>query len=253
MQLINDFDGSCPEAVFISGQLVAEKGKYLLSDEKVSQYQLRNTVCVDQIKSEDDFLMRVPDGYNRDTISVNVVVKTSDRLWRTVEKMDLPVKNGCVDISGDPSLIYVCNCNRHGYNNKTIAIYKDFGLNSGALASTVAHDSHNMNICYHNPKQAYLACEKLKQCGGGVCVVDDEDSCDIIKLPIAGLMSELDCKSISQEIEKVQQKLSKLTDGSVHVLSTAVMSLTVLPSVVISDMGLVDGNKQAFVDIFVND
>ena len=253
MQLINDFDGSCPEAVFISGQLVAEKGKYLLSDEKVSQYQLRNTVCVDQIKSEDDFLMRVPDGYNRDTISVNVVVKTSDRLWRTVEKMDLPVKNGCVDISGDPSLIYVCNCNRHGYNNKTIAIYKDFGLNSGALASTVAHDSHNMNICYHNPKQAYLACEKLKQCGGGVCVVDDEGSCDLIKLPIAGLMSELDCKSISQEIEKVQQKLSKLTDGSVHVLSTAVMSLTVLPSVVISDMGLVDGNKQAFVDIFVND
>ena len=186
-----------------------------------------------------------------DTISVNVVVKTSDRLWRTVEKMDLPVKNGCVDISGDPSLIYVCNCNRHGYNNKTIAIYKDFGLNSGALASTVAHDSHNMNICYHNPKQAYIACQKLKQCGGGICVVDDKDSCEIIKLPIAGLMSELDCESISEEIEKVQEKLSLLTDGSVHVLSTAVMSLTVLPSVVISDMGLVDGNTQSFIDIFV--
>ena len=74
------------------------------------------------------------------------------------------MKDGAVDISGDASLCFVCCANRYGLGSKTIAVYRNFGLLTGALASTISHDSHNLTVCYRSADDAWLAAETLRNC-----------------------------------------------------------------------------------------
>lgn len=250
MQIIRDFDGSCPISVFVEGELVAEKGVYTASDRLEKEIDFPNTIQIPQIKGIDDLRLAVPKGYHQSTIQVNVVVKDNPKSgMRHVQPMELDVVDGYVDISNHESLVYVCSCNRYGTGDKTIAIYQDFGLHQGALASSISHDNHNLNIVYRKPEDGYLCARELQKCAGGICVIKDGQS-HLVKLPIAGLMSSKNAEEITKEIAEVQQVLSSITQQQVHLLSTAVLSLTALPSVVITDLGLVDGQNQCFVDVF---
>lgn len=252
IQLVDALDGSRPKAVFTEGVLVAEDGKYLGGDCKTADYDLPNTVDLPQITGPESFELRVPEGYTGDTIRVNVMVsEDGNRILRHVEPVELPVRDGVVDISGDPTLVFVCCANRYGRGGKTIAVYRDFGLRAGALASTISHDSHNFTVSYHDPKDAFRAAEILRACGGGICVIDGERETHIA-LPAAGLMSQKPCAEVAGEIAAVQSALDVISDGRLTLLATAIMALPVLPSVVITDMGLVNGANQTFVPVFAD-
>lgn len=252
IQLVDALDGSRPKAVFTEGVLVAEDGKYLGGDCKTADYDLPNTVNMPQITGPESFVLCVPEGYTGDTIRVNVMVsEDGNRILRHVEPVELPVRDGAVDISGDPTLVFVCCANRYGRGGKTIAVYRDFGLERGALASTVSHDSHNFTVSYHDPKDAFHAAEILRACGGGVCVIDGAEETHIA-LPAAGLMSQKPCAEVADEIAAVQAALDAISGGRLTLLATAVMALPVLPSVVITDMGLVNGTNQTFVPVFAD-
>lgn len=252
MQLVDALDGSRPKAVFTEGVLVAEDGEYLGGDCMTGDYDLPNTVNMPQITGPESFVLRVPEGYTGDTIRVNVMVpEDGNRILRHVEPTELPVRDGAVDISGDPTLVFVCCANRYGRGGKTIAVYRDFGLGRGALASTVSHDSHNFTVSYHDPEDAFHAAEILRACGGGVCVIDGAEETHIA-LPAAGLMSQKPCTEVADEIAAVQSALDAISGGRITLLATAVMALPVLPSVVITDMGLVNGTNQTFVPVFAD-
>ena len=64
-------------------------------------------------------------------------------------------------------ICFVCLVNRYGSGDTTIAVYRDFGLDHGALASTVSHDSHNLTVAYKDPEDALKATKALQACGGG--------------------------------------------------------------------------------------
>ena len=113
IQLVDALDGSRPKAVFTEGVLVAEDGKYLGGDCKTADYDLPNTVDLPQITGPASFELRVPEGYTGDTIRVNVMVsEDGNRILRHVEPVELPVRDGVVDISGDPTLVFVCCAKR---------------------------------------------------------------------------------------------------------------------------------------------
>ena len=248
MQIVDTLDGCQPAAVFVEGQLVAENGAYIGSDRMEGDYDFPNTVNIPQVHSAEDFRLKAPTA--GDTVKIKVIVpRDGNRILRNTEVMELPVKDGCVDISGYPDLVYVTILNRYGTGTKTTAIYKDFGLNRGALSTTISHDSHNLTVVYHKPEEAYLAAETMRKCGGGVCVVDG-DEVTVLPLPVAGLMSQKPCREVADEIDAVQAKLDTMTDGTVSLLSASVMALPVLPGVIITDRGLVDGLSQQFIDQF---
>ena len=252
IQLIDALDGRRPAAVFVEGELVAEDGIYLGTDHMEREYDLPNTVNMPQITGADSFKLRVPEGFAGNTVTVNVMTPDKgNRILRYTVPTELPVKDGCVDISGDPSLIFVCCANRYGNGGKTIAVYRDFGLEEGALASTVSHDSHNFTVCYRDAEAAYLAAETLRACGGGVCAVRDGKETHIA-LPAAGLMSQKPCAEVADEIAAVQEIVDVISGGRLTLLASAVMALPVLPSVVITDMGLVNGADQTFVPVFAD-
>lgn len=112
----------------------------------------------------------------------------------------------------------------YGRGGKTIAVYRDFGLERRALASTVSHDSHNFTVSYHDPKDAFRAAEILRACGGGACVIDGAEETHIA-LPAAGLMSQKPCAEVADEIAAVQAALDAISGGRLTLLATAVMAL----------------------------
>ena len=248
MQIVDTLDGCQPAAVFVEGRLVAENGAYTGPDHKEGDYDFPNTVNIPQIHSADDFRLKAPTA--DDTVKIKVIVpRDGNRVLRDTQVMELPVKDGYVDISGHPDLVYVTVVNRYSTGTQTTAIYKYFGLNRGTLASTISHDSHNLTVAYRDPKDAYLAAETLRECAGGVCIVDNGEA-TTLPLPVAGLMSQMVCADVAAQIEAVQKKLDSMTDGTVTLLATAIMALPVLPGVIITDRGLVDGLSQQFIEQF---
>ena len=248
MQIVDTLDGCQPAAVFVEGQLVAENGAYTGPDHKEGDYDFPNTVNIPQIYSADDFRLKAPT--SGDTVKIQVIVpRDGNRVLRDTQVTELPVKDGYVDISGHPDLVYVTVVNRYGTGTQTTAIYKDFGLARGALASTISHDSHNLTVAYRSPEDAYLAAGTLRECAGGVCIADSGEA-TTLPLPVAGLMSQMVWADVAAQIEAVQKKLDSMTDGTVTLLATAIMALPVLPGVIITDRGLVDGLSQQFIEQF---
>ena len=250
MQLVPELNGCQPAAVFMEGQLVAENGTYVGPDAWQNDVSVPNTVNVPQLTGPEAFELRVPEGYTGTTIKVNVLTPPCEgAIVRAAVPTELPVKDGKVDISGDPTLNFVCCANRYGTGTKTIAVYRNFHLDRGALASTISHDSHNLTVIYRDEKEAWLAADTLRRCGGGVCAVLNGEE-KHIALPAAGLMSLGTCREVASEIDRVQEQIDKLSGGKLTVLASAILALPVLPSVVITDLGLVDGSSQTFLPVF---
>ena len=231
MQIVDTLDGCQPAAVFVEGQLVAENGAYTGLDHKEGDYDFPNTVNIPQIYSADDFRLKAPT--SGDTVKIQVIVpRDGNRVLRDTQVTELPVKDGYVDISGHPDLVYVTVVNRYGTGTQTTAIYKDFGLARGALASTISHDSHNLTVAYRSPEDAYLAAGTLRECAGGVCIADSGEA-TTLPLPVAGLMSQMVGADVAAQIEAVQKKLDSMTDGTVTLLATAIMALPVQPCAIV--------------------
>lgn len=252
-QLVRRLDAGQPEAVFVDGKLTARNGIYLGNDKAPVASDFKNTVNIPQISSEEDFLLRVPEGYEGDTIAVNVMVPSEDKILRTIRAIRLPVKNGAVSLEGQPKLQFVSVINRYGNGRQVIGVFEDFGLKEGAFATTITHDSHNLLVVYRDPQCAFKAAKALKASGGGICAVRENDgdhSVSVLSLPAAGLMSNLPCQEMAKQIDRVQSAVQEITTPDTSLLDASIMSLTALPGVTITDFGLVDGISQSLLPVF---
>lgn len=249
MQLVDALDGNRPDAVFIRGQLVARRGEYLGKDDPTPAPQMPNTVNMPQITSPEDFLLHAPEGCG-DSVRVLVMVRNADSIIKSGEWVELPVKNGCISLEGHDDLHFVCIANRYGSGDKTIAVLRCFGLREGAMATTISHDSHNFTVIYRDIESAFACAEEMKRVGGGMCAAKGGKVFSTLALPVAGLMSNHPCEQISKEIEATQNALASLCDSSFSILMLVVFTLPVLPGLIITDRGVVDGLSQQFVSIF---
>jgi len=128
---------------------------------------------------------------------------------------------------------------------------KGFGLKQGALASSVAHDSHNIIVVGTNDADMNAAAQAVIAMGGGLAAVCQQKTLTSLSLPIAGLMSE-------EPIAAVRDKLDKLIEVSANLGCTikdpfmilSFLALPVIPALKITDKGLVDVNKFDFVSLF---
>ncbi len=129
---------------------------------------------------------------------------------------------------------------------------KGFGLEGGALASTVAHDSHNMICIGENYSDMLFALESLRNAGGGIVSVKDKKALGLLELPVAGLMS-------AEAADKVQKKLSELHGITRKLgcrldnpfMELAFLALPVIPRLKITDRGLVDVKNFRLIDVKV--
>lgn len=246
-QLNDRLDGSQPYAVYVRGQLVAQEGRYLPDDgSDVCRVQPRNTMHVSQAQSAQDFYMKAPAG--RDTVEALVMERVGQGVLREGTWVTLPVKDGFVSLERHPDLAFICVINRHGADGFSIAVTRDFGLREGAIASTVSHDSHNLTIVYRDVESAWQCLTTLAECGGGMCAARNGRVTQVLPLPVAGLMSLHDCRTLAPEIDRMVEAMQALCSKPFSLLDISVYCLPAMPGMVITDQGLVNSTEQRFVE-----
>ena len=130
------------------------------------------------------------------------------------------------------------------------AYISNYGLEHGAIASTVAHDSHNIIIVGDNDRDMLLAAEELKRIHGGYTIVSDGVVADSLPLELAGLMSTLSAEEFIPRLDRIIKKAfsMKVNPGIDPFITLSFMALPVIPQVRITDCGLFDVEKFAFIE-----
>ena len=132
-----------------------------------------------------------------------------------------------------------------------VGLVRGFGLKRGALASTVAHDSHNLIVVGTSDKDMEAAARALSQAGGGLVAVDEGKVCALLPLPVGGLMSYEDAFRVAElhhEVEAAAYNLGCTLPSPFMALSF--LALPVVPELKITDRGLVDVKNFKFAEIF---
>jgi len=139
--------------------------------------------------------------------------------------------------------------NRYVPSEPAIAFIRNFGLKRGAIASSVAHDSHNIVAVGASDKEIAHAVNMLVEAKGGVAACDGDESV-VLPLPVAGLMSADDGKKVAVLYDEADA-LAHRFGTTLHApfMTLAFMSLLVIPELKLSDKGLFDGTKFEFVPL----
>ncbi|MFA5570265.1 MAG: adenine deaminase [Sphaerochaetaceae bacterium] len=144
----------------------------------------------------------------------------------------------------------------HATGNKALALLQGYGLKDGAIALTIAHDSHNVIIAGTSDKEMFIALEALKKIHGGIVMVHNNTVIETLSLPIAGLMTNEGSDHVLQKLEVMYEKAFSLLQVSHKVdpfMTLSFMALPVIPSLKVTDMGLFDVDSYSFVPIEVDE
>jgi adenine deaminase len=142
---------------------------------------------------------------------------------------------------------------RHrGTGNVGLGLVSGFGLARGAIATSVAHDSHNIAAVGTDSEEIYRAVSKVLEMGGGLVVVDDGVVTASLPLPIAGLLSDRSMDEVAEKIEEMVEAAKGLGSALEDPFMTlSFLCLPVIPELKLTDRGLVDVNQFDFVPLFV--
>ncbi len=194
-------------------------------------------------KSDDDFR------FMQSCKKYNVIDVINRQLITQREIQNLKIKDGAVQCDLQKDILMISVTNRYIEAKPALSFVHGFGLKSGAIASSVAHDSHNIIAVGCDERSIALAVNQIIQNKGGICVVDKELNTTHLPLPIAGLMSDEDgyevAKKYAQIDEITKSKLGSKLDAPF--MSLSFMALLVIPQLKLSDKGLFDGNSFHFI------
>ncbi len=142
----------------------------------------------------------------------------------------------------------------HKTGNVGLGFVQGLGLKQGAIASSVAHDSHNLVVAGMNDIDMIIAARYISYIGGGLAVVRDGGQVKAsLPLPIAGLMSDQPIESVTANLATINQACAKLGDSVIKdpFMLLSFLSLPVIPSLKLTDQGLVDVDKFQFTDLWI--
>jgi adenine deaminase len=163
------------------------------------------------------------------------------------------IVDGKIISDPDRDLLRIYVVERHrASGNIGKGLISGFGLKKGAIASSIAHDSHNIIVIGIDDDDIFRAVTQINKMGGGIAVIEDGRVIDALELPIAGLMSNKPLEYVStrtKELIAATRTLGVTIEDPLMTLSF--MALPVIPKLKLTDRGLVDVDKSDFVDLFV--
>lgn len=153
------------------------------------------------------------------------------------------VENGLVVPNLAEDILKIVVINRYHPAEIAIAFIKNFGLKQGAIASSVAHDSHNIVVCGISDEEICKAANLVIQYQGGLSAVGKEEH--VLSLPVAGLMSTADGYQIAEDYTKIDQYVKQTLGSTLRApfMTLSFMALLVIPHLKLSDKGLFDGDS----------
>lgn len=249
LQLVEDLEFvKKPSMVFVDGKLVSKDGMLTGDKQGVAWTNDKNTINIPNINNKNMFVLKVPVTSAK---TVEVATIQSELFNRVAFYTELPIIGETVDISNNDDLCFISSINRYGTGELTIALLKDFGLQEGAIATSVSHDNHNITLIYNDPKDAYVALQKLKEVGGGVVTVRNQKVLSCLELPVGGLMSPLPNKELASMANETQASIQELCNNPRYkLLSVFLFSLPAIKGYCITNKGVVSGDTKHFFPIF---
>ena len=225
---------------YIKGVLVAEKGISMMEHLETEPI---NNFKVEPIKVAD---IALADCGKR----IKVISCIDGQLVTDTVVAEPKVENGSIVSDIERDILKLVVVNRYEKTQPAVSFIQNMGLKQGAIASSVAHDSHNIVAVGATDEDIVKAVNLLIENGGGVVTVGNGETA-ILPLPVAGLMSNGDGYQVAEDYEKADALAHKLgTTLHAPFMTLAFMSLLVIPELKLSDKGLFDGKKFAFTSVF---
>lgn len=237
-----------PVTVVKNGKVIFEENelKHPFSREKITNFPIRSSVNVRWLVQED---FEVPASSDR----IRYIELEKEQLITHHREGTIKVEEGlaCSDVAQD--LLKIAVIERHFASGQTgKGFIKGFGLRNGAIASSVAHDSHNLIVLGTNDEDMLTAAVEIVKMQGGMCVVDNGKVLARLQLPIAGLMSYDPVEVVAGQIDKLNEAARNLGCHLPHpFLTMAFVALPVIPHLKITDKGLFDVDKFQFSELFL--
>ncbi len=243
--VFSDLSSPRAEEVFVSGELVAREGKMAHKRKHRRYDHLPRTVHIDPERL--DFSIRAAGSQAR------VIGVIPDQLITHHLTREVPIRDGWAQADPERDLLKMAVIERHhGTGNIGLGFVQGVGLTQGAIASTVAHDHHNLVVIGADDVSMRTAARAVAAAGGGLAVAVGERELTVLPLPIAGLMSDW-------EIDMVRDRLQRLLNDAHRLgsrlrdpfMAMSFLALEVIPALKLTDKGLVDVEQFEVVSLFV--
>ena len=238
------------EEVIARGQTVAKNGKITVDCPHYAwPVDARRTVRMGKVLNQDDFVIAAPDGAN--LVKAKVIGVVENQAPTQALTAELPVVDGRVEGKDDTYQIALVERHR-ATGGVTNGFVSGFGYTGRmAMASTVAHDSHHMIVVGTDREMMAKAANRLGEVGGGVTVWKDGAELALVELPIAGLMSDRPAAEVAAKADDMVAAMEACgcTLNNAY-MQHSLLALVVIPSLRISDLGLVDVEKFELINLF---
>ncbi len=209
-----------------------------------------NTVHIQKSLKPSDFDVAAPQNYK----GVRVIEVHEGSVVTNQRAVKLHEQGGKLTAMPEIDICKVAVINRHhNPGQKCIGFVKGLGIKKGAVASTYAHDAHNLLIVGANDADMAFAANELVSCGGGMVAVENGKVLSLLELPVAGLLSTKSASEVAETLKELENAWRALGSTLVSPFMTmSLLSLSVIPEIRITDMGIVDVLSNKLTSLFID-
>lgn len=245
--LLDDLKDFHVDKVWMHGKLVAEDGKYLLPITKESITPVASSVHIKEF-SKKKFLMHL----KSNKVNVIEIMPGGVVTKKSIATIDVD-NNGEFVFDPKKDIVKVAVVERHKLTgNVACGFLKGYGIKRGAVALSVAHDSHNIIVAGVNDDEMEIAVKELEKQKGGIVLVANGKVIESMPMPIAGLMSDQSGEWVDKKLTSIHEKAYSelgISRNVEPVMTLCFMSLPVIPEIKLTDMGLFDVTEFKFIGI----
>ncbi|MFY0735989.1 MULTISPECIES: adenine deaminase [Aurantimonas] len=252
--IVSDLSDLTIDAVYGRGVRLASGGK-LEADMPAHAYpdSAIDTVKLGRALTADDFRVAAPKGAGA-TVEARVIGVVENQAPTRALTAKVPVQGGIAMPDPDNDVCRIALVERHRASGDLVnGFVSGFGYTGRcAMASTVAHDSHHMIVVGTSEDDMALAANRLGEVGGGVVFFADGKEQALVEMPIAGLMSSERAEIVAEKADRLiaAMRAAGCTLNNAY-MQHSLLALVVIPSLRISDKGIVDVERFELVDLFV--
>lgn len=235
-----------PQLVIKNGAVIVNKQKLLWQSPPLLSAPA-NTMRLENVHKQQ---LQIPAKTGKKARVIRIV---PEQILTEADYMLPEVQAGFVVSDTRRDILKLAVWERHGGNGNTgVGLVHGFGLKRGALASTVAHDSHNLIVVGADDRDMLAAAVALQEVGGGLAVVADGEVKALLPLPLAGLMSDQNTEFVQYKLQQLHFWAAELgVPENVNAFNClSFLALPVIPRLRLSDKGLVDVDQFAIVDLW---
>jgi adenine deaminase len=245
--ILDSLEDLCVKKVFVGGDLVAQDRKHLSPAPPWNHSAFSRDLQVGRKLVPGDF--QINTGTKKESVSVKVIATIPSKIETRMETVSMTSSNGILDAQPDKDILKVAVIERHNKTgNMTTGFVRGLHLRQGAIASTIAHDSHNLIVAGVDDETMARAANHLIENGGGMVTV--ADSVTYLPLTIGGLMSHEPIESVVAQFNQMKESVKKMGSSLENTFMTmAFLALPVIPELRITDQGMVDVTQFKIVDL----